>query len=129
MRSLISRAQPPSLAGGPAGARIARLAPRPPARPPPQFLLGEGVDVNAKDDSNTTPLHLAAWGGHLEGARVLARRGALVTLQDTAGDQALHWAATKGHTRVGFSVRPARPPAAATALPSSSAPRSADRGC
>ena len=59
------------------------------------------MDINCHDDTNTTPLHLAAWGSHLEAVRLLAKRGALVTLQDASGDQPLHWAATTGHTAVG----------------------------
>ena len=63
------------------------------------------MDINCHDDTNTTPLHLAAWGSHLEAVRLLAKRGALVTLQDASGDQPLHWAATTGHTAVGVWER------------------------
>ena len=69
-----------------------------------QFLLGHGMDINCPDDTNTTPLHLAAWASHLQLAKYLVSKGALVTKQDTSGDQPLHWAATKGHTEAGTAA-------------------------
>ncbi|CAB3983026.1 serine threonine- phosphatase 6 regulatory ankyrin repeat subunit A-like [Paramuricea clavata] len=50
--------------------------------------------------SNSTPLHLAASGGHTEVVQVLLQNGADATPMDKHGMTAIHLAAKNGHTRV-----------------------------
>ena len=47
--------------------------------------LAAGADVNAKDDSGSTPLHVAAYNGHKEIAELLIDTGADVNAQDVLG--------------------------------------------
>ena len=44
-----------------------------------QYLLDHGADVNARDDQRFTPLIPAFHRGHLEFARMLLRRGAVIS--------------------------------------------------
>ena len=46
-------------------------------------LLGQGANVEARDDYQLTPLHLAAWHGHLEVAELLLDSGASVDALST----------------------------------------------
>jgi ankyrin repeat protein len=54
--------------------------------------------VNVKDDEyGGTPLHWAAWYGHVEIARLLLQNGAEVNAKERNGWTPLHWAAYRGH--------------------------------
>ena len=49
-------------------------------------LIKEGVDVNSKDEDGWTPLHLAAYSGKKDVAKLLLDKGAEVTATITDGD-------------------------------------------
>lgn len=61
-----------------------------------KWLLAQGADPNARWthwDADVTPLHLAAWVGDLEIARLLVEAGADSTIKDTKHDSdGLGWA-------------------------------------
>ncbi|OAL29898.1 hypothetical protein AYO22_01804 [Fonsecaea multimorphosa] len=57
-----------------------------------QMLLNSGVDVNAKDYLDSSPLDWAVPPGHMETVTVLLRHGADVKSRDAYGNSALHWA-------------------------------------
>ena len=63
-------------------------------------FLGDGVDVNAKDEDGWTPLHGAAWWGHTETAKFLIGSGADVHAQGAAGNTPLHEAARSGRKEI-----------------------------
>jgi ankyrin repeat protein len=50
-----------------------------------RFLQERGADVDALDDDNTTPLHVASYFGCAKGARLLLELGANVHLEDRYG--------------------------------------------
>ena len=58
------------------------------------------VDIDARDEEQATPLHLAAGKGALGAAQVLVRLGAGVNLTDKDGWTPLHRAARYGHREV-----------------------------
>jgi len=64
-------------------------------------LLDGGADVNARDTSEWTPLHLAASKSHVETTALLLDRGADVDAKEDVGWTPLHVAARFGHTKVG----------------------------
>ena len=55
-------------------------------------MLGEGVSVNAQDESGYSPLHAAASYGHTELIELLLSAGATVDLEDEDGDTPLLYA-------------------------------------
>ena len=57
-------------------------------------------DVNQKDESGWTPLHWAAFGGHLTIVRFLIDEGATVNAESANGDAPLDVAAGRGHSEV-----------------------------
>jgi ankyrin repeat protein len=65
-----------------------------------QKLLSEGIDVNVKNSSyyDYTPLHVAAWQGHLDIARLLLSKGAAIEANSDFGTP-LHVAANYGHAK------------------------------
>jgi len=65
-----------------------------------RLLLDMGAQVDAEDDTKKTPLHWAAWNGHIEIARLLIKRGAQVDAEDKYKQTPLHMAAYNGHTGV-----------------------------
>lgn len=54
--------------------------------------------VDAED--GTTPLHHAAWHGHVDVVRLLLQHGARPQAQNADGSTPLHWAAMNGHPEV-----------------------------
>ncbi|KAI9436840.1 ankyrin repeat-containing domain protein [Lactarius indigo] len=66
-----------------------------------QWLLSVGVDANAQDDNDRTPLHLAAAMGRLEIVRILLGHGVDVSVATTMGNHTpLHEASRGGHVDV-----------------------------
>jgi ankyrin repeat protein len=63
-------------------------------------LSDAGEDVNEVEAAGNTPLHACAWGGWLEGARLLLQLGAKAGATNNAGEGALHLAARMGHADV-----------------------------
>ena len=57
--------------------------------------LAHPLEVKAKDD--TTPLQLAAWGGHIETCKWLMSQGADIMFINKWGCTAVHFAALAGH--------------------------------
>jgi hypothetical protein len=62
-----------------------------------QVLVERGADVNAQDNSDSTPLHLASRGRHVGFAQVLVEHGANVNAQDQSRSTSLHLALKDGH--------------------------------
>lgn len=62
--------------------------------------LGEGVEVNRKDQNGWTPLHWASFKGRIKSVKVLLEHGAEVDTVDDAGYTPLHCAAEAGHLQV-----------------------------
>ncbi len=58
--------------------------------------IAEGVDVNAKDDSGMTPLHIASGAGNEEVASLLISKGADVNAESKEGHGPLCIALTAG---------------------------------
>ena len=67
-------------------------------------LLRAGAPVDARDATDATPLHEAAWFGHTDTARVLLRAGAVADASDKIGRTPLHWAALRGRTEVALAL-------------------------
>ncbi|QOJ78954.1 ankyrin repeat domain-containing protein [Infirmifilum lucidum] len=63
-------------------------------------LLDRGAHVNTRDKHGETPLHHAAWMGHLDVAELLLDRGAEVDARDNYGSTPLHHAARGGRLKV-----------------------------
>ena len=67
-------------------------------------LLDAGADVNVRETSNDrlqyTPLHWAAYYGHLEIAEILISRGADLDAEDPSYSTPLYLAAEQGHPKV-----------------------------
>ena len=66
-----------------------------------RLLLDTGLcDVNAKDKTNSTALHLAAAAGHRKSVKFLLSRGAAVDIGNNHGDTPLTIAAQRGATSI-----------------------------
>jgi ankyrin repeat protein len=50
-----------------------------------KFLLSEGLEIDARNKWNETPLHCAAWKGHAEFAKFLIFNGARINAEDHNG--------------------------------------------
>ena len=63
-----------------------------------KYLLNSGADIDAHDSSvsKRTPLMMAIENGHFEAVAVLVRHGANLALQDSKGENAIHYAARSG---------------------------------
>lgn len=55
-----------------------------------QVLLEHDADVTARDDTHSTPLHLAASEGSLEITQLLVKYGAAINARDGNGKTPLH---------------------------------------
>ena len=60
-------------------------------------LITEGVDVNVKNETNETPLHIAASRGSKDVAELLIAKGAIVNVRGNSNTP-LHLAARNGRT-------------------------------
>jgi ankyrin repeat protein len=65
-----------------------------------QTALEKGANPNTKDDDGWTPLHWAAYRGHVDVVRVLLERGADPNAKNNKGSTPLHWAAYRGHVEI-----------------------------
>ncbi len=65
-----------------------------------QTFLTCGVDLEACDERNWTPLMAAAFNGNLAFTQLLVKSGAKLTTRDRNGYTPLHWAAYNGHAEV-----------------------------
>jgi ankyrin repeat protein len=67
-------------------------------------LIDAGVEIDAQDTNQWTPLHFAAQSSCSEAIAALIQAGADVTLQDSYGNTAL-WRAVFAYRGVGDSIR------------------------
>ena len=67
--------------------------------------LAAGADVNAKDDSNITPLLWAINNSHEEIVELLISKGADVNFKDIAGQTPLDWAESGKFTEIADLLR------------------------
>ena len=58
--------------------------------------LSAGADVNTRDYTDCTPLHLAVWHNHTQIVTILMSAGADIRAVDNTGQTALHMACGKG---------------------------------
>jgi len=65
-----------------------------------EALLDHGADIEATNCSHFTPLHWAAWGGHMPVVKLLLARGADVHYKDDSNHTPLFWAENWGHEDV-----------------------------
>jgi len=65
-----------------------------------QALLNAGIQVDARDQWQYTPLHLAADNGHAEIALLLLENRAVVDTLDEGQETPLHWASECGNVDV-----------------------------
>jgi len=63
-------------------------------------LLGEGADVDAKNNQGDTALLLAAKSGKIDTARLLIAKGANIEAKNNVGETALIAACTSGHAEI-----------------------------
>ena len=62
-----------------------------------QILLTNGVDKNPRNNEEFTPLHLAAFGGHLDVCKILLENKVDKNAKTDEGRTAFHDAVTGGH--------------------------------
>lgn len=75
-----------------------------------ELLLSLGADANAATASGgATPLHRAAFTGHLSIVQLLLSAAAAPSAQDADGQTALHKAEQQGHAAVAAALRAACP--------------------
>lgn len=65
-----------------------------------EYLIECGSPVDPVDDTNSTPLILAASAGKYDVARLLVGRGANVNHKTNRGQSPLQYACSKGHKEV-----------------------------
>lgn len=61
-----------------------------------ELFLEHGIDVNARNNKNDTPVLWAARGNHVDTVRLLIRRGADLQLENDKGSTPLYWAVRYG---------------------------------
>ena len=62
------------------------------------LLLDRGADVNARNQYDRAPLHVACYRGRVDIVQLLLDHGADVEARDEDGNTPLHWACINGHT-------------------------------
>ena len=62
-----------------------------------RFFLDKRLDINAQDSNGCTPVIIATQHEMTNCIIYLIKNGADLTIRDTNGDTALHWAAYRGH--------------------------------
>jgi len=65
-----------------------------------QLVIDCGIDPNIQDVNGWTPLHHAAWEGHLNVVKLLLEHGANPNVQDNDGETPLHSAVKGCHVDV-----------------------------
>jgi hypothetical protein len=70
-----------------------------------ELLLANKAEINAQDDTGSTPLHVAAAFGRRDVAEVLLAHGALVNIRDKNGRTPLSVAVLLGHKNVAELLR------------------------
>jgi ankyrin repeat protein len=70
-----------------------------------ELLIGNGADVNAKNDGGFTPLHGEAVGGSKEVGELLIAKGADVNAKMEDGDTPLDWAIEINRTETAALIR------------------------
>ena len=63
-------------------------------------LLEEGADIDAKNNEDMTPLHLAVWEANLKMVKFLVGKGAKINTQGKRGWTPRQLAITKGHQAI-----------------------------
>lgn len=64
-----------------------------------ELLLKEGADINVRNYCGRTPLHLAAFNGHVSTAEHLIRKGANINAKEYLGLTPLFMAAGTGNVK------------------------------
>jgi ankyrin repeat protein len=71
-----------------------------------RLLLSYNARGDAANSVGTTPLHLAAQGGHLDAAAVLLQEARVpADIRDRAGRTPLHFAAQEGHLELALLLK------------------------
>lgn len=64
------------------------------------YLIDGGCPVNSVDDTNSSPLTLAASAGRYEVVKLLIDKGANINHKNNRGQSSLQYACSKGHLEV-----------------------------
>lgn len=70
-----------------------------------EHLIESGSPVDPVDDTNSTPMILAASAGRFEVVRLLIGKKADVNHKTSRGQTSLHYASSKGHKEVCILLR------------------------
>ena len=70
-----------------------------------QQLLGQGINIETRDNLGWTPLIWAAYQGRMDVVTLLVAKGANIGAKGNAGQTALHEAGFMGHTDVLLLLR------------------------
>lgn len=65
-----------------------------------ELLIDQGSPVDPTDDTNSSPLMLAASAGREDVVKLLLDKGADVNRKTKRGQSSLHYACSKGHIQV-----------------------------
>ncbi|WP_419247185.1 ankyrin repeat domain-containing protein [Wolbachia endosymbiont of Rhagoletis indifferens] len=62
--------------------------------------LNDGVNINAQNNNNQTPLHIASLKGMANIVKLLLERGAKINIRDNQGETVLHYASYYGYRAI-----------------------------